>query len=382
MAMTGELQDIAEEVVDEDLSLLLVKGNGVPRLGIFNTRANKKKFVHLSWVECAGRSLKIKAGKVGTKEYPMENIRESILRLFGKAEKPLSLNSLVWRGVQLLGDLMHVPKGVRNETDTKLIPEKKRDALWFAYTPRDEAWKVLPCFLPTEEELPILDSHLVDGPPWRGFPVQPGELPFSMRNEGIAKELFNANSRRWTEPLLPISKGLLLGFSDWSMNGEHTFGDALWSRLPTPDFRSEESLVGLAASGRLFISRLTAYMRLWPVFERARLEWVVDSTKVSEERNFKKRERFEMVSPRLNDKRFKVTRFVDEESRTAFGIVPETRLPGEMDRFITLDMADWEACMEACALGGEKDPQYTCTSVIWGFETKAWYEDLRHCVLG
>lgn len=84
MAMTGELQDIAEDVVDEDLSLLLVKGNGVPRLGIFNTRANKKKFVHLSWVECAGRSLKIKAGKVGTKEYPMENIRESIFRFFGK----------------------------------------------------------------------------------------------------------------------------------------------------------------------------------------------------------------------------------------------------------------------------------------------------------
>lgn len=372
----NDLTTMAEDVLDEDLTLLLAKGEGVPRLGIFNTRANKKKYSHLSWAEGGKRSLKIKIGRTGDKEYSMEVVREAVQRLVERAADDPALKMLSWRCVQILGDLMHMPKSARTEPDCYLVAESKRDTLWFAYIPKDEECRVRPCFILTDEESKVFSPHLTEGKPWPGLVLPSGHLPATMRNNGAAKELFLACPERWSEFLLILSKALLLGFSDWSPDGGHAFGDALWKHLPAKDFRSEEVLGVLAHAGKSFIRQLTAFLRLWPVVEKNNLESSVDSAKDAEERGLKKRERFETTSPNLGDKRFKVTRYQDDDGNTVLGIVPETRLPGEFDRMISVKNDDWEACVEACSLGGQKEPQFTCNSLIWGLETRAWYESI------
>jgi hypothetical protein len=179
-----------------------------------------------------------------------------------------------------------------------------------------------------------------------------------------------------------MSKAMLLGFSDWSSGGEHLFGDSLWKHLPKPNYRGEETISAIASAGKIFMNKLIAYLRLWPILEKVTSEQVHDATKSLDERGMKKRERFEMVSPSLDDKQFRVTRLVDEASgAVAFGIVPATRLPGEQDRVITMTGEDWETFLEACSLGGERDPQYTCNSVLAAIETKAWYARLVECVM-
>lgn len=374
---------MAEEVLDDDLTLLLAKGGGVPRLGIFNTNTNKKKYAHMSWAEVADRSLKIKIGKAGSKEYPMDVVRGAIARLIKRAEDDLTLKMLTWRGVQVIGDLLHMPKSARNEVDCNLIAEGKRDTLWFAFTPKDGEWRVRPCFIQTDEERRVLSAHVAEGKPWPAVPIPSGQLPFTMRNTGAAKELFLAAPERWSEFLLPLSKALTFGFSDWSPNGEHNFGDALWKYLPTKDFRSEDALGALASAGRPFLRQMTVYLRLWPVVNKIDFETLADSAKAADERGLKKRDRFEIVAPHRGDKRFIMTRYQDDAGMVVtFGVVPATRLPGEPDRVFSVTNDDWEACLDACSLGGQQDPQFTCNSLLCGVETKNWYDAIRPCLTG
>jgi hypothetical protein len=373
---------LAEYEVDDDLSLLLARGEGMPRLGINNLESGKKKYVPLSWVENPSRTLKIKVGR-STKEYQMPALMEGVSSLISDGAESLSLNSLAWRGLQLLGDLIHIPKVARSDADLSLIAENKRDTLWYAYTPKRGKCRVLPCFAVAEAEREILSSSLEEGRPWQApaLSLENGSLPFTMRNVTMVKEISLANPARWSEFMLPLSKAMLLGFSDWSKSGEHLFGDAMWKHLPHQSYRSEEAVSAIASAGRAFMSKIIAYLRLWPVLERVSSEQVGDATKALDERGMKKRERFEMVAPNLDDKQFRVTRLVDEAtSAVAFGIVPATRLPGEPDRIISFTGDDWQTCLEACSLGGEADPQYTCNSILAATETKNWHARLVECL--
>jgi hypothetical protein len=202
-----------------------------------------------------------------------------------------------------------------------------------------------------------------------------------MRNVSLVKEITLANPARWSEFLLPLSKAMLLGFSDWSSGGGHAFGDAMWKYLPSQYYRTDDTILAVAAAGKIFMNKLIAYLRLWPILAKVRSEQVRDATKALAERGMKKRERFEMIIPNLDDKQFRVTRLVDETtSSVAFGIVPITRLPGEEDRIVTLLGEDWEMCLDACSFGGEADSQYTCNSVLAAIETKSWYTRLMECL--
>jgi hypothetical protein len=379
--LAQEFVTIAEEEIDDDLTLLMARAEGIPRLGIFNTYSDKRKYVPLSWLESGGKSLKIKVGRQ-TKEYGMDVIGEGVRSLIDKASDALALNQLTWRGVQLLGDLAHIPKTARSEADLSIIAENKRDTLWFVYTPKKGKWRVRPCFIAADEEKSIVEAALEDAKPWPAILIENGELPSTMRNLPLAKELSHMNPRRWSEYLLPVSKAMLLGFSDWSTGGEHLLGEALWSHLPTNSYRSDDTLATLAAAGKGFLSKITAYLRLWPVLEKVKVDIVPDAAKLGESRGLKKRERFEIASASQGDKRFRVTRYVDEADVVAFGIVPDTRLPGENDRVLTFTMDDWNASVEACSLGGEKDPQFACVSVLNGVEVMDWYARIQACLSG
>jgi hypothetical protein len=117
------------------------------------------------------------------------------------------------------------------------------------------------------------------------------------------------------------------------------------------------------------------------MLEKVSAELVPDAARTLAERGMKKRERFDMVAPNLGDKQFRVTRLVDEtSSAVAFGITPSTRLPGEQDRIVTFAGEDWETCLDACSLGGERDPQYTCNSLLSAIETKDWYVRIVECL--
>jgi hypothetical protein len=379
----GEFTVLAEYEVDDDLSLLMAHGEGMPRLGIYNLNSEKKKYVPLSWVENPSRTLKIKVGR-STKEYQISSLMEGVASLISSSADELSLNTMAWRGVQVLGDLIHMPKAARSDADLNLIAENRRDTLWYAYTPKRGKWRARPCFVAADSESQALASALEEGKPWPSpaLSLENGVLPFTMRNVSLVKEISRANPARWSEFLLPMSKAMLLGFSDWSSGGEHLFGDALWKHLPRPGYRSDETISAIASAGKIFMNKLIAYLRLWPILEKVTSEQAHDATKSLDERGMKKRERFEMVSPSLDDKQFRVTRLVDEASgAVAFGIVPATRLPGEQDRVITMTGEDWETCLEACSLGGERDPQYTCNSVLAAIETKVWYARLVECVM-
>ncbi|MDR1916414.1 MAG: hypothetical protein LBQ58_07560 [Synergistaceae bacterium] len=375
---SGDFTTVAEFDVDDDLTLLLATSGGIPRLGIYNTNSEKKKFVPLSWVEDANRVLKIKVGR-SVKEYQIQVLMEGISSLIQGGAQIISLNTLSWRGVQLLGDLIHMPKTARSEADLSLIADNKRETLWYAYTPKRGNWRIKPCFATSGAEKNILDSAMEEGKPWStpALSIPNGSLPFTMRNMPVIKEINNANPARWTEFMLPIARGMLLGFSDWSLGSEHLFADTLWKYLPTQNYRSEETIQAISTAARQFMTKIIAYIRLWPVLKHVQSEWVSDAIKTCDERGLKKRERFEMVAPNLGDKRFKVTRLVDEKTVVAFGIVPQTRLPGEQDRLIVLTEEDWETCLDACSLGGEPDPQYTCNSILAGIETMNWYARIR-----
>jgi hypothetical protein len=378
----SEFTVFAEYEVDDDLSLLLARGEGVPRLGIYNLNNEKKKYVPLSWIEAPSRTLKIKVGRT-TKEYRMNVIMEGVASLIAGSSEALSVNQLAWRGVQLLGDLIHIPKSARSDADLNIIAENKRDTLWYAYTPKRGKWRVLPCFAATEAERNVFASSLEEGKPWPvpALSVENGALPFTMRNASLVRAISLANPARWREFMLPVAKAMLLGFSDWSGGGEHLFGDTLWKYLPTPNYRADETVAAVTSVGKAFMSKIIAYLRLWPMLERVTSELVPDSAKTLAERGMKKRERFEMVAANLDDKQFRVTRLVDEaSSAVAFGITPSTRLPGEQDRVISFTGEDWETCLEACALGGEHDPQYTCVSLLAAIETKNWYARIAECL--
>jgi hypothetical protein len=377
----GEFATIAEEEIDDDLTLLIAKAEGIPRLGIFNTYSDKRKYVPLSWMEGGGKSLKIKVGKQ-TKEYGMDVVGEGVRSLIDKASDAIALNQLAWRGVQLLGDLIHIPKAARSEAYLSIVAENKRSTLWFVYTPKKGKWRVRPCFITDGEEKNILEAALEDAKPWPAVILENGVLPPTMRNLPLAKELSHANPRRWSEFLLPTSKALLLGFSDWSAGGEHTLGEALWAHLPTQSYRSDSTLEALASAGRGFLSKITAYLRLWPILEKVKIDVIPDAAKLGESRGLKKRERFEIISASQGDKRFKVTRYIDEADVVAFGIVPDTRLPGENDRMLSFSMDDWNSSVEACSLGGEKDPQFTCVSLLNGVEVMDWYARIQTCLSG
>jgi hypothetical protein len=376
-----EFTIVAEEIIDDDLTLLLARSGSVPRLGIFNTYSEKKKYVPLSWVEGAGRSLKIKVGK-NTKEYSMDMVIEGVGELIRNSADDMSLNSLAWRGVQIIGDLINMPKTARSDADLNLIQDNKRDTLWYVYTPKRGKWRVRPCFATTKDEIAVLEKYVEGDRPWPAISIENGGLPPTLRNMPFVKEIVLANPKRWTEFMLPLAKCMLLGFSDWSPAGEHVFCSALWKYLPLPTYRSEESIASISSAAGLFMSKLIAYLRLWPLLDEAKIELVHDATKAADERGWKKRERFEMVAANLGDKRFKVTRLVDEESVVAFAVVPETRLPGENDRIVSMAESSWEIGLEVCSLGGEKDPQYTCNSIMSAVEARDWYVRIRDCMEG
>jgi hypothetical protein len=202
-----------------------------------------------------------------------------------------------------------------------------------------------------------------------------------MRNTQLVKELAHVNPARWSEFMLPVSKAMFLGFSDWSGGGEHLFGDAMWKYLPKENYRSEDSILAISSAGRLFMKNIIAYLRLWPVLDLVKSKQSQDAVKELGECGMKKRERFEMTAPNLDDKQFRVTRLVNETtSDVAFGIVPATRLPGEQDRILMLTGDVWETCLDACSMGGERDPQYACNSVISAIETKNWYQRIVDCL--
>jgi hypothetical protein len=379
---TGDFTVLAEYEVDDDLSLLLARGEGIPRLGIYNLNNEKKKYVPLSWIEDPSRTLKIKTGRT-TKEYRMDVIMEGVASLIADSAEALSLNSLAWRGVQLLGDLIHIPKTARSDADLGMIADSKRDTLWYVYTPKRGKWRVRPCFASTEVERNIFASALEEGKPWPSpaLSIENGTMPFTMRNVSLVREISLANPERWREFMLPVAKAMLLGFSDWSSGGEHLFGDALWKYLPRPNYRADDTVSAIASVGKAFVSKIIAYLRLWPLLAKVNSEHVSDSTKTLAERGMKKRERFDIVVPNLGDRQFRVTRLVDEvSSAVAFGISPSTRLPGEQDRIVTFTGEDWETSLDACALGGEPDPQYACNSVLAAIETKDWYTRLVECL--
>lgn len=381
MSTQGEFTIVAEEVIDDDLTLLLARGDGVPRLGIFNTYSEKKKYVPLSWVEGAGRSLKIKVGK-STKEYSMDMIVEGVGELIKNGSDKISLGSLAWRGVQVLGDLIHMPKTARSDADLNLIQESKKDTLWFVYTPKRGNWRIKPCFLSADQEKPILEKYVEGDKPWPAIQQENGSLSYTLRNLPCAKELIIANPARWTSFMLPVSKAVLLGFSDWSGSGEHVFSDALWKYLPQQNYRSEESCAAMASAAKMFMSKIIAYLRLWPALARTEVELLPDGVKAGEERGWKKRERFQIVAQHLGDKRFSVTKFVEEGRLVAFCIVPEARQSGEKDKMISLGEDLWDACVDACALGGERDPQYACLSLLGAVDVRNWYDRVCACMVG
>ena len=382
MFLAGDFSILAEYEVDDDLVLLIARGEGIPRLGIYNLNSDKKKFVPFSWIENPSRMLKIKVGRT-TKEYPISSLMEGVVSLFEDTAEELFLNSLGWRGVQVLGDLIHIPKTARSEADLNLIADNKRDTLWYVYTPKRGKWRVLPCFIATDAERGVMSEFLEDGKPWEvpALSIENGSLPSTMRNIPLARDISHANPARWSEFMLPLARAMLLGFSDWSSGGEHHFADALWKYLPNQNYRTDETVSKIASVGKLFLNKIIAYLRLWPILEEVRYEKFHDATKELEKRGMKKRERFEITNPSLDDKQFRVTRLVDEEtSEVAFGIVPTMRLAGEEDRVISLTGEDWERCLDACSLGGERDPQYTCLSVMGATETKVWYSRLIECM--
>lgn len=381
MSKEEEFNVIAEEVIDDDLTLLLARSTGVPRLGIFNTYSEKKKYVPVSWIEGAERTLKIKVGK-NTKEYDMKVVIEGVSELFKHASDAMSLNTVAWRGVQLLGDLVHMSKTARSDADLNLIADNKKDTLWFVYTPKKGKWRVRPCFVITDAEKAVLDKYLEEGKPWPtpAVSLENGALPVSFRNSQFAKEMISVNHDRWTEFLLPVAKGMLLGFSDWTKSTENALGNALWKTLPQQNYRSDESLSTIASAAGAFLTRAIAYLRLWPLLSEAKIEMVTDATKGAEERGWKKRERFVMTS--AAERQYKVTRLVEEGSIAGFALIPETRLPGEMDRLISMAEASWETSLDACSLGGERDPQYTCLSIMNAIEARDWYTRICSCLAG
>jgi hypothetical protein len=373
---------MAEYEVDDDLVLLLARSEGIPRLGIYNLNNDKKKYVPFSYVENPERVLKIKVGR-SSKEYRVSELMEGVSSIIKNSEEAIRLNSLVWRGVQILGDLAHIPKTARSDADLNLIAESKKDTLWYVYTPKRGKWRIRPCFAFANAERDTMTAMLEEGKPWPvpALSVENGALPPTMRNTPLVRELAHVNPARWSEFMLPIAKAMFLGFSDWSSGGEHLFGDALWKYLPKENYRSEETISAISSAGRLFMNRIIAYLRLWPILELVKSEQSHDAVKELGERGMKKRERFEMIAPNLDDKQFKVTRLLDETtSAVAFGIEPATRLPGEQDRIITLTGDIWEICLDACSMGGERDPQYTCNSVMSAIETRNWYRRIVECL--
>lgn len=368
-------------MIDDDLTLLLARSNGVPRLGIFNTYSEKKKFVPISWVEGAERTLKIKVGK-NTKEYDMKMITEGVGELIKSASEAMSLNSLAWRGVHLLGDMLHIPKTAKSDADLNLIAENKKDTLWYVYTPKKGNWRVRPCFMETESEAAIIAKYADGDRPWTtpAITIENGSMPTTLRNMPFTKELIAANHSRWSEFLLPIAKGMLLGFSDWSTNSDRALGNAMWKYLPQQNYRSDEAYGAIAKAGPVFIAKLISFVRLWPMLAEAKIESVGDATKAADERSLKKRERFEITNSA--DRNFKITRLVDEGKIAGFAVVPDTRLPGEQDRLVTMSEDAWDRSLDACCLGGEKDPQYTSESILSAVETRDWCDRIAACLVG
>ena len=365
---------LAEDVVDEGLTLLLARGTGVPRLGIYNTVLDKKKYIHLAWVESESRTLRVKTGRVSGKDYPVEVIHESVHRLIEKVRGNLNMRALVWNGVKLLGDLLHMPRMARNETECMLVPDAKKDTLWYSYRMNADLWHVHPCFVETSEEHVILDRTCTVNDPWRSLPLGYKTLPCTLRSERFIKELSNSNQKRWNALLFPVAKALVFGFSEWGPDGDHPLGDALWCLPQGENARSDDGLLDLQKKGQFILPRLVGYLRLWPLLSQVNHYFSDDVPIEAEKNNLKRKERFDGV---IKGRNFRVTRFNDEKMTVnVFGFVPAQRLPGEKDQIIEIDNASWELAVEACSFGGQMDTYYTAFSLIESIEVKKWLDKI------
>jgi hypothetical protein len=371
---------LSEVEVDERLVLQLVRGAILPRLVIVNRTTNKKKYAYLSWLEGAERNLKIKVGR-STAEYPLETLREAARKLAAGALRDLAFSGSTWRALQIFQDLLHHPATVGREADCALVSESKRDSLWLAYLPPgDEGGRVRPGFALVEEERDVLGRYLAPGNPWPGVLIETGTIRGSFRNAPVVKELMGARPERWVAPVRSAAVALLLGFRDWSAEGEHLFGEALVRITGGEDAREPEQLENLSRSGREFLSRMVAYLRLHPLLPSVRASLEEDVTATAEETGLKRRDKFDHYSVPDGGRRFTVTRYVSGDGEGAVSVIPESRTPGEKDLLYRYLGETLDRVVEACALGGQGDANYGVLSLIRAKRMEAQLDTIRPIV--
>ncbi len=366
---------LAQVDVDDVLTLSLGRGTGVPLLSMINNAQGKRKNMHLSWIE-TGDHLSMKVKKEDNREYSLETMQKAFKALIAKATADLEIKSLVFRCVQILMDTAHRPSVARSESDCALIQENRRNTLWYTYAPYKGTALVHPSLCTTSEERKVLERYLEDGTPWRGIPLLEG-VPATLRNMAFCKELTAVDPKRWGDFLI-LSQALLMGFRDWT--GDFLFSKILWKILPNKDFRTDdESLNEILVSGREFFLRLVAYLRLYPVLNKIAVELVIDEKESADEAGFKRRDKFEMILKYQTSRKYILTRYISDAPQIALGMSPERSAPGEKGRLFMMPSAIWDEIVEACSLGGEKDPQFAAYSAIWAIEMGQWIERLRPC---
>lgn len=357
--------------LDDLLSLQIWRGNGAPRLGIFNKIREKMKPVRFSWLEDSVRVLKMKHKRGQTVEYGMDVLEGAVRDLIGELSRNLAFRSLCLKTTVVLQDIAMEPRVVMDKKDFALLPETKRRSLWISDLSEGKDEGVfLPCFYLSEGDREFFDSSGEE----RFIEIPKGGDVRDIRGTGIVTRLVSADPGRWYMPFQIAAVGVILGFSMVGSDGID-LADDLWlamaeRRLP----KIGEDLDGQARvqAGKM-ASFLVPLVRHMPYIDQITYRDHHDSDGVLKEEGFTRKRRFDLPAGQIGDISYVVTFFDDGKGHVALACKGNGRTTlheGEMIFDIPADIYDRALMSDSC--GSSPDELYSVVSLIRAWRAANW----------
>ncbi|MCF4114369.1 MULTISPECIES: hypothetical protein [Dethiosulfovibrio] len=362
---------LCSQDLDDNVSLQIWRGEGAPRLGIYNKTKERMKPVRFSWLEDPSRVLKMQHGRGQSTEYDMDSICKIVRGLLESMSRDLTFRSMCLRTAVLLQDMAIVPKVVMDKKDFALLPETKRRSLWLTdLSDGKNNGAFLPCFDVTDEESELFlkngDELYLDLP--KGADIR------DIRSTSIVSKLTAVDPVRWYMPFQIGAMGVLMGFS--AVGGESIdFADSLWRGYDKKSFlRKVDDLEGQAkVQASKMAMALVSLVRHWPYLQALEYREHYDSEGDLKERGYSRKRRFDIPQGQLGDISYVVTVYDNGEGHIAIGCKGNGRTSLH-DGDMIFEMPDhvYGRSMASDACGSSPDETYSIVSLIRAWRTYVW----------
>jgi hypothetical protein len=371
--------------VDENLTLQIWTKGFSPRLVVFNTIHDKKKYIRLNWLEDLDRKLSIKGQKRGSiVNYALSDLLPYVQRILSEYAVYTPFKTHLWRFSVTLEKVLHAPAIVFDKNEFSLLSEEKRCRLWIAdLTGEKKGDGFFRPFFPLDER----EKKTI---PEEGLPFVESQCGIEdLIKTGTIRKLNGANISRWHHPVRIVAAAMLLGFSFCGEDGSE-FTDELWHagnfERPLSFKIGDLRLRGL---GRKFVG----YVRHADMLDKMTVWASLDSDKDLQDGGYTRKRRIDFPAGLLGRGSTVVTFFGREDGMTALGCKPRTKSsPGsgsglyyasppqksqeKQDLVYTFPESLYARALAQDAFGGSADDYFTVGQLTSAKIFEAWCNSL------